>query len=297
MGRFIDEHGLVQFKAGQRFSLDGATCEIDGCAGLRARFGDALETQALRLRDAGRPPNTGHEISTRTDSPLYIDHCHDHGWVRGRICAGCNSVMRFVDRKRCLARYMPALREEFRRHYNQCPDCELLTCLPTTDEIWICRNLVWICAGQKRFGASWPAMELQLRSHPFSGNVAGWLRQQAIACGLGVDDLVVRIAQMPYGTSETGQLDAAIARIREQLGDLQQTWAGSYAISLEPTKKGSWQARPSEDRRRILSAASAAALHDLLGSRSSAAAQGCGPHRASADRPAVKPAARQSRRS
>ena len=195
-----------------------------------------METRAVRLRHAGLPPNTGHEISARTDSPLYIDHCHDHGWVRGRICAGCNSVMRFVDRKKCLPRYMPALREEFRRHYNQCPECELLTYLPTTDEIGICRNLIWICAGHKRAGASWRSIERQLRAHPFSENVADWLRQQAIVCGLGIDDLVMQIAQIPSGRSDTGQLDGAIVRTREQLRDLQQAWAGSYVISLDPTK-------------------------------------------------------------
>lgn len=267
MGRFIDEHGLVRYKPGQYFSLAGATCEIDGCVGLRARFARTLEAQARRRHDAGLPPTTGHEISTRTDAPLYLDHCHSHGWVRGQVCAGCNSVMRFVDKRRCLSRYMPTLRDEFRRQYNQCPDCEFLAYLPTTDEIGICRDLICVCAGQKRPGASWSAIEPWLRSHPFSGNVADWLRKQAVACGLGVDDLVMQIAQSPYSRSSTDAVATSIADIQEQLSELRKEWTGSYEISCDPTKKEAWRAQPAEDRRRILAATSPKALRDLLKSR------------------------------
>lgn len=261
MGRFVDEYGLVRYNPGQRFSIAGA-CEINGCAALRARFKDAIEVQARRRRDAGMPPNTGHTVSTRADSPLYIDHCHNHGWVRGRICAGCNSVMRFMDKKRCLPRYMPALREEFRRHYNQCTDCEPILVLPTLDEIAICRALLCACAGREEPG--WSVAKVWLRSHPFSGNIADWLRQQALAHGLSANDVVTRIAQLPYGSRSADQISAAIASIRQELNTLQQAWAESYAITLDPMRERPWQARPLGGRRAVLKATSAAALQDLL---------------------------------
>jgi hypothetical protein len=260
MGRFIDEHGLVQYKPGQRFSLD-KECEIEGCSTLRARFGDAIEAQARRRRDAGLPPTTGHDVSTRTDAPLYIDHCHKHGWIRGQICAGCNSVMRFMDRTHCIPRYMPALREEFRRQYNQCPDCEPLAYLPTTDEAGICQDLIWACAGQSRPG--WSAKKKWLRSHPFSGDVADWLRKRAAECGLSMYDLVLQIAQLPLRGRNSAELAAAITSIQKQLDALYQAWAGSYVISLNPIVSECWQARPAGGRR-VLRASSAPALADLL---------------------------------
>jgi hypothetical protein len=261
VGRFIDEYGLVRYNPGQRFSLDGA-CEINGCAALRARFKDTIEEQAQRRRDTGMPPNTGHTASTRADSPLYIDHCHNHGWVRGRICAGCNSVMRFMDKKRCLPRYMPALREEFRRHYNQCADCEPMLVLPTSNEIEICRGLLCACAGRE--GPSWSVTRAWLRSHPFSGNIAHWLRQQALAQRINTIDVVTWIAQLPYYSTSADQVSDAIASNRQELDTLEQAWAGSYTITLEPTREPPWQARLRSDRRAVLKATSAAALQDLL---------------------------------
>ena len=34
---------------------------------------------------------------TRAPKPV-TDHCHKHGWVRGTLCAGCNTRMAFIDR-------------------------------------------------------------------------------------------------------------------------------------------------------------------------------------------------------
>ena len=275
MSSFIEQYGLVQYKPGQRFSQDGAACDINGCADHRARLGDTLEAQARLLRDAGLPSTTGHQISTRADAPLYIDHCHAHGWVRGRICAGCNSVIRFVDKKRCLPRYVSALREDFRRHYNQCPDCEPLAYLLTPDEIRTCQELIYECTGRNRNGVRWAApelrlsrMERRLRSLPFSGNFAGWLRMQAAACGLTTGDLVMELAQTPYGESDDSGVANVIMSVRERVADLQQAWAGSYEISLDLTVKAPWQAQPVKDRRRRVKAISATGLDDLLHSRS-----------------------------
>ena len=135
-----------------------------------------------------------------------------------------------------------------------------------------------MCAGQKRPGASWSAIEPRLQSHPFSGNVAGWLRKQAVACGLGIDDLVMQIAQSPYSRSSTDAIAASIADIQQQLSELRQEWTGSYEISCDPTKKGAWRAQPTGDRRRILAAASPKALRDLLQSRPARSLTGLAAH-------------------
>jgi hypothetical protein len=261
MGRFIEEHGLTQYNPGRRFDRGGA-CEIEGCVSLRARLRDAAGTREETHRRLGLSLDTSHDVSTRIDSPLYVDHCHEHGWVRGLICAGCNSAMRFVDKHQCLPRYMPALREEFRRHYNQCPDCQPLPYLPTTDEIGICRELLlhaWL-----GLGLGWPTVERWLRSHPFSGDVADWLRRQALACGVGLNDFVTLIAQLPYGARYADKVPTAIVNIQSQLGALNRAWAGSYVISLDLVEQRSWQARRTEPGQPLLTAASALTLSDLL---------------------------------
>jgi hypothetical protein len=48
MSSFIEQYGLVQYKPGQRFSQDGAACDIKGCADYRARLGDTLVPAAYR---------------------------------------------------------------------------------------------------------------------------------------------------------------------------------------------------------------------------------------------------------
>lgn len=122
MGRFIEQHGLVQYRPRLNYPRDGS-CEITGCSTLRVGF-------------SGKKGNiSGWTVSQREDSPLYFDHCHAHGWIRGLVCASCNSVMRHLDKYGYLKRYRVDLREVYRKHVNQCPDCEQINMLPTDYEI------------------------------------------------------------------------------------------------------------------------------------------------------------------
>jgi hypothetical protein len=123
MGRFVEEHGLVQYRPAMRYSRT-ESCEIAGCSTLRLSFADK------QSRSAG-----SWNVSDRADSPLYLDHCHAHGWIRGPVCASCNSVIRHLDKHGYLLRYQISLREEYRTHLNQCPDCPQIQLLATDYEI------------------------------------------------------------------------------------------------------------------------------------------------------------------
>jgi hypothetical protein len=122
MGRFIEQYGLVQYRPGLNYLRDGS-CEITGCSTLRASFASKKGSRS------------GWTVSEREDSPLYFDHCHAHGWIRGLVCASCNSVMRHLDKHGYLLRYRVDLREAYRKHLNQCHDCEQINMLPTDQEI------------------------------------------------------------------------------------------------------------------------------------------------------------------
>lgn len=61
---------------------------------LRTKYGISPEDYDLILEVQGgvcticREPNT-------TDLPLYVDHDHDSGWVRGLLCNQCNQGLGF----------------------------------------------------------------------------------------------------------------------------------------------------------------------------------------------------------
>lgn len=57
---------------------------------------------------------------------LVTDHCHRHSWVRGVLCAGCNSAMSYIDRLR--APRAAILRgavtiSDMLAHVQRCPEC------------------------------------------------------------------------------------------------------------------------------------------------------------------------------
>lgn len=123
MVRFIDEHGLVQYRPAMHYSRIGS-CEISGCSALRVSFADHQGRSARSWK-----------VSDRESSPLNLDHCHVHGWIRGLVCASCNSVIRHLDNRGYLLRYRVTLREAYRAHLNQCPDCKPIGLLATDYEI------------------------------------------------------------------------------------------------------------------------------------------------------------------
>jgi hypothetical protein len=55
-----------------------------------------------------------------------------------------------------------------------------------------------------------------LRSLPFSGNFAGWLRELAATCGLSTGDLVMQLAQTLFGESDDSGVGNVVTSVREQ---------------------------------------------------------------------------------
>lgn len=53
------------------------------------------------------------------------DHCHDHGWVRGILCPGCNNYLARIDR-RLLPQAGPGLLVKLLALRNRCPECRPL---------------------------------------------------------------------------------------------------------------------------------------------------------------------------
>lgn len=57
-----------------------------------------------------------------TASRLVADHCHAHGWVRGYVCKGCNSHMKFID-QRATPKAGIHLLDTLLALWHRCPDC------------------------------------------------------------------------------------------------------------------------------------------------------------------------------
>lgn len=75
------------------------------------------------------------ELCSRS-ARLVAEHCHRHGWIRGRACESCNQFLRHLERRTSLAelvakiprqrRRRPALFEDYARlaaWLGRCPDC------------------------------------------------------------------------------------------------------------------------------------------------------------------------------
>lgn len=62
---------------------------------MRSRYGITLDDYERMLEEQ----DGGCAICGReTDYPLYVDHCHEGGRVRGLLCATCNSgIGKFLD--------------------------------------------------------------------------------------------------------------------------------------------------------------------------------------------------------
>jgi hypothetical protein len=58
-----------------------------------------------------------------------MDHCHQHGWVRGPLCRRCNTAMAYVDRRMMpraalVAGHVPL--GKLLDHASRCPECPRL---------------------------------------------------------------------------------------------------------------------------------------------------------------------------
>jgi hypothetical protein len=81
---FIERYGLVRYKGTHPSKL--GVCEI--CLAVP-------------------PPAT------------YLDHCHDHGWIRGEVCHSHNLKMQAIDAGTKFHLWEPWMLE----HWQKCPDC------------------------------------------------------------------------------------------------------------------------------------------------------------------------------
>lgn len=72
----------------------------------------------------------------RFRSQMVIEHCHDHGWIRGITCRSCNGKMALIDAGRKPDYYRPPSvkriieyggdiipPKNYRAHRNKCPEC------------------------------------------------------------------------------------------------------------------------------------------------------------------------------
>ena len=72
----------------------------------------------IRYGSNSRPglPRTGSCELCNTAQPLVFDHCHAHGWIRGRTCQPCNLMLPFAE----AGDVVTALQAG---HLANCPDC------------------------------------------------------------------------------------------------------------------------------------------------------------------------------
>lgn len=55
---------------------------------------------------------------------LMRDHCHEHGWIRGIVCCGCNRKLGHIDRRNTPRRITGEHLAALLAVRNRCPDCE-----------------------------------------------------------------------------------------------------------------------------------------------------------------------------
>jgi uncharacterized protein with PIN domain len=63
-----------------------------------------------------------------TESVLVVDHCHQHGRIRGRICPSCNVRLGFVERRELANGYatIGSYGPEILKQLRLCDKCEML---------------------------------------------------------------------------------------------------------------------------------------------------------------------------
>jgi hypothetical protein len=147
-GSFIKQHGLVQYteRLGRRYPREGR-CELGLCRLRFAREREGFEDAQRRLAELEhRAPFDAKTIRLRTGllgwqasldrgprigrrNSLVFDHCHQHGWVRGLICMGCNNDLALFEpepRSEWAAQASGALLALVTAYRAHCPDCHAL---------------------------------------------------------------------------------------------------------------------------------------------------------------------------
>jgi P4 family phage/plasmid primase-like protien len=82
----------------------------------------------VRYKHLPIPAGTPCELCANAEWMLVRDHCHDHGWIRGKLCNRCNSIMGLVDAgKELIAALdrpgLPSL-EVYRAYRHRCHECD-----------------------------------------------------------------------------------------------------------------------------------------------------------------------------
>jgi len=101
-----------------------------------------IETHGLVRYGRTRPTKTGIcEICQTAPPPATVlDHCHEHGWIRGEVCLSHNAL---------LATRSDRWDETMIACWNHCPDCPKLVALPPAIDVndpWY-RQLVLLSLG------------------------------------------------------------------------------------------------------------------------------------------------------
>ena len=84
---FIEQFGNIIYKPGL-MKVSGP-CEIPGCEETRTK---------RQTKEFMTAVESGYLTAARFEQSAYvIDHCHEHGYVRGVLCGTCNNLMRIFD--------------------------------------------------------------------------------------------------------------------------------------------------------------------------------------------------------
>lgn len=164
-GTFIEKYGYVQYRNRLPYPRVGP-CEVLGC-GIHKTFAYTIAriTDAEYVRWMERERFCDPAFNETLDCPrrytddqirqmlenrliaekrsqarvgktgFVFDHCHEHGWIRGVICASCNGKMRNVDLRMEYSEVQTIGFDDdypielelptpaYNRHWEKCPDC------------------------------------------------------------------------------------------------------------------------------------------------------------------------------
>jgi hypothetical protein len=170
-----------------------------------------------------------------------------------------------------------SLREEYRQHHNQCPDCEPLAVLPTREEVHGCRKVVTAPTADKGFQVRHDALRAGWPGNFIDQPWVEETRNAAETAGLTVDEYVLTTARVPH---RCGQCEPDAARvlvssawIADELARLRRVHGSLYRISFDPLSMEPWQAQALGARRKLLEADSPGGLRLRIGDDKRAAAR------------------------
>ncbi|PKV84344.1 endonuclease VII domain-containing protein [Streptomyces sp. TLI_146] len=113
----------------------------EGSAATLRRYNNELEGQLYSV--LSKKPGTSRRVTgwacavCNTAPAAVLDHCHEHGYVRGPVCQSCNTQERpdhlYSNDIRVAGRYTRLFHtdtEDWLRHWHRCPGCRARTTLP-----------------------------------------------------------------------------------------------------------------------------------------------------------------------